>query len=44
MRPTLPDDLGDNLTMDAVADLLRITRNEAGHPHGAAARSSATGT
>ncbi|MEU8251643.1 hypothetical protein [Nonomuraea sp. NPDC048916] len=36
MRPTLPDDLGDNLTMDAVADLLRVTRNEAGHPQGRA--------
>ncbi|MFI9598230.1 hypothetical protein [Nonomuraea sp. NPDC052265] len=36
LRPTLPDDLGDNLTMDAVADLLRITRNEAGHPRGRA--------
>jgi hypothetical protein len=34
LRNTLPDDLGDSLTMDAVADLLRITRNEAGHPHG----------
>ncbi|MGI5292808.1 hypothetical protein ACQEVF_57185 [Nonomuraea polychroma] len=34
LRNTLPDDLGDTLTMDAVADLLRITRNEAGHPHG----------
>lgn len=34
MRNTLPDDLGDNLTMDAVADLLRITRNDAGHPTG----------
>ncbi len=34
MRPQLPDDLGDTLTLDAVADLLRITRNEAGHPTG----------
>lgn len=34
LRPQLPDDLGDNLTMDAVADLLRITRNDAGHPTG----------
>ncbi|WP_067826040.1 hypothetical protein [Actinomadura kijaniata] len=34
LRPTLPDDLGDNLTMDAVADLLRVTRNDAGHPTG----------
>ncbi|MET8145659.1 hypothetical protein ABZU32_35610 [Sphaerisporangium sp. NPDC005288] len=36
LRNTLPDDLGDNLTMDAVADLLRVTRNEAGHPRGRA--------
>jgi hypothetical protein len=34
LRSDLPDDLGDNLTMDAVADLLRITRNDAGHPTG----------
>ncbi|WP_329521557.1 hypothetical protein [Spirillospora sp. NBC_01491] len=34
VRPKLPDDLGDNLTMDAVADLLRVTRNDAGHPTG----------
>ncbi len=34
LRPKLPDDLGDNLTMDAVSDLLRVTRNEAGHPTG----------
>lgn len=34
MRPQLPDDLADTLTLDAVADLLRITRNEAGHPTG----------
>jgi hypothetical protein len=34
LRPQLPDDLGDNLTIDAVADLLRITRNDAGHPTG----------
>jgi hypothetical protein len=34
LRPQLPDDLGDHLTMDAVADLLRITRNDAGHPTG----------
>jgi len=34
MRPELPEDLGDSLTLDAVADLLRITRNEAGHPTG----------
>ncbi|MET8987808.1 hypothetical protein ABZW49_20365 [Nonomuraea wenchangensis] len=36
MRPALPDGLGNNLTMDVVADLLRITRNEAGHPCGRA--------
>jgi hypothetical protein len=34
MRPQLPDGLADPLTLDAVADLLRITRNEAGHPTG----------
>ncbi len=34
MRPQLPDDLSDILTLDAVADLLRITRNDAGHPAG----------
>lgn len=33
-RPQLPHDLADNLTLDAVSDLLRITRNEAGHPSG----------
>lgn len=31
-RADLPDGLGDTLTLDAVADLLRIARNEAGHP------------
>lgn len=34
MRLQLPENLGDTLTLDAVADLLRITRNEAGHPTG----------
>ncbi len=34
MRPQLPDDLADTLTLDAVADLLRVTRNESGHPTG----------
>lgn len=33
-RANLPDGLADNLTLDAVADLLRITRNNAGHPTG----------
>lgn len=35
MRTSLPDGLADTLTLDAVADLLRLTRNEAGHPTGA---------
>jgi len=35
MRPQLPEGLADTLTLDAVADLLRITRNDAGHPTGA---------
>ena len=34
MRVQLPDGLADTLTLDAVADLLRITRNDAGHPTG----------
>jgi hypothetical protein len=34
MRSQLPDDLADTLTLDAVADPLRITRNDAGHPTG----------
>ncbi|MFC0037662.1 hypothetical protein [Actinomadura rayongensis] len=34
MRAQLPDDLGDSLTLDAVGDLLRVTRNDAGHPTG----------
>lgn len=34
MRSELPDGLADTLTLDAVADLLRLTRNEAGHPTG----------
>lgn len=33
-RPELPEDLVDVLTLDAVGDLLRITRNAAGHPSG----------
>jgi len=32
----LPDGLTDTLTLDAVADLLRISRNNVGHPTGAA--------
>lgn len=34
-RGELPDGLADSLTLDAVADLLRVTRNAAGHPTGA---------
>lgn len=34
MRGQLPEGLADTLTLDAVADLLRITRNDAGHPTG----------
>lgn len=34
IRAQLPSGLADPLTLDAVADLLRITRNEAGHPSG----------
>lgn len=34
IRSQLPSGLADPLTLDAVADLLRITRNEAGHPSG----------
>jgi hypothetical protein len=33
-RGEVPEGLADNLTLDAVADLLRITRNQAGHPSG----------
>lgn len=33
-RSTIPHDLADTLTLDAVSDLLRITRNAAGHPTG----------
>jgi hypothetical protein len=35
-RADLPEGLADNLTLDAVADLLRVTRNAAGHPTGEA--------
>lgn len=33
-RASLPAGLADPLTFDAVADLLRVTRNDAGHPTG----------
>lgn len=33
-RRNLPEDLADSLTLDAIADLIRVTRNEAGHPSG----------
>lgn len=35
LRPDLPHDLADVLTLDAVAELLRVTRNSVGHPTGA---------
>lgn len=34
-RAGLPHDLADVLTLDAVAELLRLTRNSVGHPTGA---------
>jgi hypothetical protein len=34
IRAQLPDGLADPVTLDAVADLLRTARNEAGHPTG----------
>jgi hypothetical protein len=34
IRGTVPDGLADAITLDAVADLLRVTRNAAGHPTG----------
>lgn len=34
IRSELPEGLADTVTLDAVADLLRVTRNEAGHPTG----------
>ncbi len=34
IRGTLPEGLADAITLDAVADLLRVTRNAAGHPTG----------
>jgi hypothetical protein len=36
IRSELPEGLADTVTLDAVADLLRVARNEAGHPTGAA--------
>jgi hypothetical protein len=33
-RKEIPNDLADVLTLDAVSELLRISRNEAGHPTG----------
>lgn len=33
-RDVLPEGLADSLTLDAIADLIRVTRNEAGHPSG----------
>jgi SpoVK/Ycf46/Vps4 family AAA+-type ATPase len=35
LRSDLPHDLADVLTLDAVAELLRVTRNSVGHPTGA---------
>lgn len=34
LRSSLPDGLADSITLDAVADFLRVTRNAAGHPSG----------
>ncbi|QPS33524.1 hypothetical protein [Brevibacterium casei] len=34
VRSNLPDGLADSLTLDAIADLIRLTRNEVGHPTG----------
>lgn len=34
IRQDLPDGLADSLTLDAIADLIRLTRNEVGHPTG----------
>lgn len=34
VRQKLPDSLADALTLDAIADLIRLTRNEVGHPTG----------
>lgn len=34
VRRELPNGLADALTLDAIADLIRLTRNEVGHPTG----------
>ncbi len=34
IRQDLPNGLADPLTLDAIADLIRLTRNEVGHPTG----------
>jgi hypothetical protein len=34
VRQELPNGLDDALTLDAIADLIRLTRNEVGHPTG----------
>jgi hypothetical protein len=34
VRQDLPDGLADALTLDAIADLIRLTRNDVGHPTG----------
>lgn len=33
-RPQMPSGMADSLTLDAIADLLRIYRNDSGHPSG----------
>lgn len=35
LRSALPHDLADVLRLDAVAELLRVSRNSVGHPTGA---------
>jgi hypothetical protein len=34
LRPSLPEGLVDQLALDSIADLLRVARNDAGHPTG----------